>query len=395
MRLLLHDYQLPGQVSPFADALTKVAQTGQLFVACPFIGLNVLDNALARIDRFKIVTDLEAWLTIVPGAQARFTLIEWWKARRHAVRHQSMLHAKVFIGRGVAVVGSANCTDTGFSRRVEAGVFIDEAPAVAELTAWFERTWQMATELDDASLVATIAAAPAAPVAQPSSAARTTLLANPPPRVGPRPQARRAASETLLPITTEDGDPGLDVATATRVAGCLRHYCDRAWAVAYFDWLGNLIRAVSMAEGNPQLTTTLVDHDRRIGVNINNRSSLAWDKRAVADRRAVYYLLPSAYAETLAARVPQRVDRICRLHAYRGEQTPPVLLIADFPPPADFGPEFRDTLFGAARAEIARARLHSPQGGRRHVPLLFNMALDRSLCDEVLDLAFSASETNV
>lgn len=387
MRLLLHHPTFDRAASPFERALADIAATGVLRVACPYISLSTLSPALKHVHRWQLLTDLEAWLTIIPKIDGRQRLGTWWKEHPHAVRHQALLHAKVFIGNGVAMIGSANCTHAGFQQRVEAGVWLDDPAVVNKLAAWFDAAWQSAVELDGPTVDAAIETAPSAAVFCPPSAGRPALLANAPP-FKPTSSVELRRDDERLPVTVEDDTDRSRATVIERVAGCLRRFCDRAWAEAYFDSLADLIRAVNLRDGDSCFTTTLVSGDRKFGVNVNNRSSLAWDKFAKAGQRFVYYLLPASYADALAARAPDAVNRIHRLKPYRGEADPPVLLIAPFPPPEAFGADFRRVWLDAAGTEIARGRFPSPQGGLRDLPLIRRMAINRDVRADVFERAF-------
>jgi hypothetical protein len=81
----------------------------------------------------------------------------------HSVRQNDRLHAKVYIGGGSAVVGSANASANGLgledvqqARRIEAAILIEDAAAISD---WFERLWSdpQTREVDKNDISAAIA----------------------------------------------------------------------------------------------------------------------------------------------------------------------------------------------------------------------------------------------
>ena len=66
-RLLYHDLtDETGQISPFDEAALEVARSGAVGIVSPYIGVDYLQRIIQVSDGWRLVSDIEAWLSSLP-----------------------------------------------------------------------------------------------------------------------------------------------------------------------------------------------------------------------------------------------------------------------------------------------------------------------------------------
>lgn len=199
VQLLHHDPDAPGSVSPFDAAMLRIARSGSMRLACPYIGLAYLRRVTEQSAGWRLLSDVEEWLR-AQSCLERDRVYNFLVDNRDRIRHYPRLHAKVAVGPRSAMLGSANFTDAGMRRRTEVSAFFQNEPQVQELTEWFDAHWGRAYELDDARLarIATfIAGLPAGAGGGPPAPEIDPLITTQPAGLTPLGGASRSrASET-------------------------------------------------------------------------------------------------------------------------------------------------------------------------------------------------------
>lgn len=388
IRLVYHDPNAgTGAVSPFDTSLVSVLSGGIADIACPYLGLSFLTARLREVHRWRLLTDVEAWMGIIPARHAREALVRWCRDHAGRVRHLSGLHAKVVIGRDLALIGSANLTDSGICRRTEMGALLEDAEQLSELRLWFETCWAAAADPPVEELAWLVDHGPipqlsvAFPPERPASLGTSPVRAIP---MVPGPPSGGSGGVATVEDVGDDADGVGAVATV------LRQRVSRLWAETYFNWVAELISLTGLPEGDRQLTLTLTDEGRSLGVNVNNRSALSWQRGGWRHEPLIYYLLPQTYAELLRDEASGRVAKFHQL-GEANEPDPPCLLVTSFPPPREVADAstFKSKWREAVSREVRRRRGHSPRGQGRHLPLLYRMAVDRHVRSAVFDVAYS------
>lgn len=137
--LLYHAHQGTG-VSPFDEAVLKVARSGAVRIVSPYIGVAYLERIIGVSPEWRLVSDVQEWLaSLSTQALSR----AWAFIREHLplIHHCPALHAKAVISDSFAMMGSANLTNHGILGRTEMGVLLDDPAMVAEMGAWFDDLW--------------------------------------------------------------------------------------------------------------------------------------------------------------------------------------------------------------------------------------------------------------
>ena len=145
-RLLYHDPDLRGAVSPFDRALLSITTGDDVRLACPYISLPYLERLIRCSASWRLLTDVEEWLRS-ESRKNREDIFRFLVRYEPMIRHCHRLHAKVAVGSRAAMLGSANFTDLGIRGRTEMSIMIEEEPHIRQLTEWFETYWARGQEL--------------------------------------------------------------------------------------------------------------------------------------------------------------------------------------------------------------------------------------------------------
>lgn len=139
--LVYHRPSSIGELSPFDEAILRVAASGPVAIVSPYVGVAYLERIIALSGRWRLISDVEQWLS---SLSARARLGAWGFIREHVehIHHFGAIHAKVVVGQGAGMIGSANLTMTGITGRAEMGILLTDPPLVVELGAWFEDIWR-------------------------------------------------------------------------------------------------------------------------------------------------------------------------------------------------------------------------------------------------------------
>ncbi len=145
-RLIYHDPHTTGEISPFDEVIVSIEQKGSVCLVCPYLNVTYLQRVTGLAASWKLLTDVEEWLGTVtrPQRPATFSFIT---NNQEMIRHFPGLHAKVIIGSGKALIGSANFTDAGITLRTEMAAAFEDEPQVEELQRWFDVLWAMSYQL--------------------------------------------------------------------------------------------------------------------------------------------------------------------------------------------------------------------------------------------------------
>lgn len=140
-QLVYHDpSNTSGLSSPFDEAILKVSALGSVSIVSPYIGVDYLQRIIHVSETWRLISDVEAWLTSL-SIRARPKAWQFIRENLDRIHHCPAIHAKVVVGQGLAILGSANLTNAGILGRTEMGILIDDLELVAELNRWFDTLW--------------------------------------------------------------------------------------------------------------------------------------------------------------------------------------------------------------------------------------------------------------
>lgn len=318
MELLLKVAGSGDTASPFDVALRRVASSGPLDLACPYLSVELLRELVADERQFRLVTDAEEWLRAFSRGERR-RIVRFLRQYPASVRHYRGLHAKVALSPPLAMFGSANFTAQGLLKRQEVGAIVRGAKLHRQLERWYEALWRGAVEIDLKALARFEVKLPRVS-AESRSQTRRVL---PPPRDGTGSRAKWSAT-------------GLDWNhdSRARLAWYLGRLRSRTWARQLFDSMHELIEGLDLDANDRRLVTSMQRDVLAIGITINNRWVLgAHSERDDDDRSAnVYVLNPESVVAKLPAQVRRTVLGTGFYRARGGDSSRPprALFLSDF-----------------------------------------------------------------
>jgi hypothetical protein len=134
-------------VSVFDEAALEVVAGQHVKIVCPFIGLDYFSRLIAQSRSWCLLTDPVQWLASQSRRQ-RSGIVDFIADNCRSIKSISAVHAKVIIGGGRVMFGSANLTSRGICERVEFGVVVDDRALFDECMQWFDSLWSAAEAVD-------------------------------------------------------------------------------------------------------------------------------------------------------------------------------------------------------------------------------------------------------
>lgn len=138
--LIYHRPHSTSSTSPFDDAILRVATQGDVKIVSPYIGISYLQRIIDISGDWMLISDIEAWLSSL-SFRARPSAWGFIRENLERIHHCPAIHAKTVIGQSMAMLGSANLTNTGILGRTEMGVLLQDPKLVDELHDWFDALW--------------------------------------------------------------------------------------------------------------------------------------------------------------------------------------------------------------------------------------------------------------
>ncbi|WP_162224302.1 phospholipase D-like domain-containing protein [Halorussus salinus] len=358
MKLLYHDFDGNGGVSPFNDTLEELSNAESLAIASPYITLSILRELIDSCESWRLITDVQEWMR-TQSADQRDSTIEFIKKNRESIHDCRNLHAKLVVGDATAFIGSANLTDAGLSRNAEIGVRLDDESETAELQQWFEQLWSH-TELTDFSELQTYA-----DDVQSTTDYPTVSMTNTGPSIN-----------NSLPFSKPSSTPVEDTQHEDLVEA-VEHTPSKEWIEAYFDWISKLIDFTGLDEGDERIATT-VPTSRKIAVNVNQRYVLT----AYLDQAQIGLMLPG---DSIA--VTELSEYISDFGQFSTpSDTDPYWF--EFPTPLDvhITNTIEEDWQRAVQTEMSRAERSSHRNS--HNPAVYRTAVNREYRKKVLSKSF-------
>lgn len=146
MELVYHtEKSSSGSISPFDEKVESISTDSDLIVISPYLNLNYVKRVVEISSSCRILTDLNEW---IDNSSDRQKAQQYVREHEMSIRSIKDLHAKVVASENSALIGSANLTKKGMTRRRELSVYIEEQKTIDELRDWFEQMWSEAGPID-------------------------------------------------------------------------------------------------------------------------------------------------------------------------------------------------------------------------------------------------------
>ncbi len=126
IKLIYHTREsTEGGQSPFDAAIARMARDTDISIACPYLNLKYVESLIERCKSWRILTDVEEWI-LSHNQDMRDDIRDFIAENHNRIRHYPKLHAKIFIAKDSALVGSANFTSRGMTERAEMCVLFEK-----------------------------------------------------------------------------------------------------------------------------------------------------------------------------------------------------------------------------------------------------------------------------
>ncbi|NQV24908.1 MAG: hypothetical protein HQ518_11125 [Rhodopirellula sp.] len=364
-RLIYHTPQsMQGGVSPFDDAIINMVSDEDVRITCPYIGLEYLQRLTDKTREWWLITDIEELLKLQPRTQ-REAFADFIDLNFERVRHCQGLHAKVLIAGRQALVGSANMTKKGITRRVEMSVQFTECEQVSELELWFDDLWEQIVPFEPPFIRDFI---DSLPIIEDSKV--TTRL--PKSFVG---VWSRLSGKQPTSIAAEASD----------LIERLRMAPSREWANWWLGLAGKLIEVTELGPDDPRLSMSL-PKDGSIAVTIIRRYVLA-ASLPISSTSGFGLILPVSMRQRIE-RMPNVMSFFCFRPGHSGETQSNAPLFVSFSSdkPSQLQKDIIEGWEEAAITECSHGRRSSFR--KYHQPIVYRAATDDEFRLQLLDEAF-------
>lgn len=366
-------YHQPGEalgtVSPIDEAIDQMVRGQHVDIVCPYIGLPYLKRIIKQASSWKLLSDVEQWI-VSQSENSRKKIYNFITMHPERVHHYRDLHAKVIIAEEKAVVGSANFTEKGITRRIEMCVLFQKTSEVAELRVWFDTLWQRCAPVDSDALARFILSAP-----NPINSSTLDRLNSP-----------AQINSKLASSTKEPSDPIAKNSREARdrLVERVKMAPSRQWINGYFDLIKGLIEFCDLKNDDPRVCMSLPERRAKIQVNLNMRVVL----HAYLGKGSPWTGFLFGPKVKLSRRLENIRSDYEEFKARRGEDENELPYYVSFPgmPTAILSDYFDREWKIAASAELQR-RKGSPIRDL-HQPLIYKAAVDVDYRTYVLDKAF-------
>lgn len=360
----------------FDEALEEVVASSEAVdIACPYLSADIL-RPLVGGRRLRLVTDLDACMV-----RADTDLKQFLVENEASVRDMSKLHAKVVLGEGAGLFGSANFTTSGLTGNFEVAALI-EGSTLDALRRWFHALWEHAKPLDRARLEG-LAARPRADhdASRERAGARRRTGA-----LGWLGTGGHGPAETDAGQTRETGSgPDVSPEDLDTLARRLRELTpDLGAARVVLETLARGLTLSGLAVEDPRLHLNFTIR-HRINVTVGQRD-IVWCYRGTRSRRPVLgmMLCSEEIAEAVAAQIPSA--SVWWYTRNKEDDVPCVSIPTEFAVALRLTPKVEASWKKAIGDERERSSQSSYLGSKR--PALYAMLTDPSHRDEVLRRAF-------
>jgi hypothetical protein len=284
------------------------------------------------------------------------------------------LHAKVFVAGENALIGSANFTEKGITRRIEVSALFEREEQVGELRQWFDGLWLQTAPVDVDEMQAYANALPNVCIESP----RTSLTSNAP-KVKAKMLAIGKKQAAFMSRNGEDGHQRL----VERVSLAP----DREWINGYFDLLKELLTFTGLKNDDPRLVLS-IPKGKILPVTINRRYVLAASFSGIPVTGFIF-------GEQFR-RIPELHSKKARPWRFRpfageSEEETPYFIWLEKKPSAILSEEITNELEDEWREAVLFEVNHGRTSSFRkfHEPVVYEAAVNLDYRAKVLEEAFS------
>ncbi len=364
-----------GGVSPFDEAIIHITTDEDVLVACPYLRLSYLKRITSLCKSWRVLTDVEEWLALY-NHTARVEIQNFIGQHSEHIRHVKDLHTKVIVSNQKALVGSANLTDKGITKRVEMSVLFEQEPQVDELLEWFDSLWSQSKPINAKELQACIRSMPAK---APTDGNIPRISSQAPPI---RSKLKSVQEHGDHPVVTSYGE-----ATSEQLVERVKFTPSREWIDHYFDLMKLLLETTGLTNDDQRLVTSMPQGKKSLPVSINNRYVLGLEPWQGGFGIGIIY-------GPEFERMPHLRDQVLMVWTFRqrrGENTdaPFYILLKDAPSILE-SPEIKEGWLRAALHQVPRAQ--SSPYRKYHQSVVYKAAVNLDYRAAILEQAFPVAQ---
>lgn len=362
-----HEGSYDGERSPFDEAIEKVSEGQSVRIACPYVSPGVLATIDARAESWQLLTDGDEWLASARETETWEQVISWLEADPDCIRTLDGLHAKVVLTSETALLGSANLTDTGLTRREEMSVVLSDSDDVAELHAWFDGIRSRSTSISPEMVRDSMEWS--------GETRRSSQSFTPSVENTPRPRATRVRGRHS---SDDDGEKPVDDEIYDRLLARIQRAPSRVWVERHLDLMCELIEIAELSESDEQVVTSVPKSGDELRLIFGKRVVFGFGG---PDGSWTRLILPEAM-ENIDT-ILQSAER--NFEFQRPESNPQLPALTDGLSKLD-SPDVRSAWIRASLMEVNREN-RSPYRSRSHDPLVYQLITDDRIRAKVLDAA--------
>ncbi len=372
IKLVYHTQEsTSGGVSPFDQVIVQIVAGEDTLIICPYINLGYLERIIDLSKSWRVLTDVEEWFSSLSHSK-RVTAQNFIDQHLENFRHVKALHAKIIIANQKALVGSANFTISGITKRVEMSVLFEKEPQVETLRKWANSLWIRSSPINIDELQTCVQSIPSRP---PINETKSHVTSH----VSPIRAKLKPVKQHKNQIITTYGE-----ATSEQLVKRVRWAPSREWIDDYFDLMRILLETTGLTNEDARLVTSIPQSHWFLPVSINNRYVLATRRK----REQVLIGIICGPEFELLPEFQNKAVSYGRFKPLRGESSGDTPFFVRFKnaPQILKSLRLKESWLDAASLETQRAK--SSPYRRFHQSIVYRTAIDLNYRKEILDKAF-------
>jgi hypothetical protein len=376
IKLIYHDLNsISGGISPFDETICEITRGRDILLACPYLSISYLYQLIAQCKTLRVITDVEEWIAS-HGPNSRQETQDFIKEHLEHIHHYKDLHAKVIVSKEHALLGSANFTEKGLTRRIEVSVLFERETQVEELRQWFDSIWSQTSPVDVSEMEEYVASLPIMQAEMPRS-----VISSEAPKV--RAKLASTCKNQVKSFSKQNQEGHIRLIERIRLAP------NREWINEYFDLVKELISFTGLTSNDPRLVLSIPSY-KKLPVTINYRYVL---------RAAFFSRKPSTTGFIFGASftgfhdLQAKAANVGRFEPLPGEEfddTPYFIRFSGLPNSIfnnALTNELKEEWMEAVLSEMSRCR--SSPFRKFHEPVLYEAAVNLDYRKLVVDEVFS------
>jgi hypothetical protein len=249
-------------ISPFDVAITNVAKNNDIYVICPYIGINYFNRITSIANSWKLITDVEEWILSHQDKKSRLEIINFIKQHKCKIHHIKNVHAKVILTKQQAIIGSANFTDTSIRNKIEVSILIQDKKLNAELNEWFDNIWGKSKDISIEELEKYYSSIKT--IYQNNSISDKTYSLSSPKSIKTK-LVNLSLDNLKVPINSDDHE------VEERLIKILKYYPNKEWIDRYFDLVKIMIDKFEIKNSDVRISMVIPKSGIRLPVNVGQR----------------------------------------------------------------------------------------------------------------------------